>query len=752
MLEAIDVDLIDPSNTVVGSLHVQCRYRQLTLHGQPLLLRRGPQRHADALLLEEAEYLYEVRLPFDTSVSVEPAELLDADDATGLRGRFRPRQFVGVLPVSFRTDEGQVLRCRLEVRSRKLDYDSDYRSMLASIARESTELLMHRFGPSVLKAFAPSLPLDPKTVYQRFAFLHSLLTSSEFEAAHAAIRSRPHTNFDPELEERPLSRGARSTSAGLRQIGRLEAGRRAGVAAPAHLTITHRRFESTTDTEPNRFVRMAFEHWRAVAVRVTDALAGVDGAPAERGRREAEEVLVRLDEMLAASPLREAGRLTHFPVANQVLQKREGYREVLSAFFQSELAAQLDWEGSEDVFEAGRRDVATLYEYWCFLQLRRILERLCGGGFDPAPLFEITDSGLSLVLKRKQECVLQGSLSRQGRRVDVQLWFNRHFAKRDESWSRAMRPDCSVRIAVDRHFSSQSSDFWLHFDAKYRVEHLTQIFADDVDNLDEADAPSDSPASTAPTLAKRSDLLKMHAYRDAIRRSAGSYVLFPGDVASGEELTMYGELLPGLGAFPMRVGPNGEADASTASNLFSFLGRVVDHAANQATQHERSRYWASKVFGYDPMTVEAVPFLREPPADTLVLLGFVRGPEHLRWIEERRLYNLRADSRTGSVRADSRALAASFVLLYGDAIDLQLWSVGDAPRVLDHATMSLLGYPDPRSSAYFCLPLDQLLSSNAHLLARNISAVLAEGPARAHGEPIAVNWGTLVNRRPADEE
>src|SRR5829696_8253469 len=29
--------------------------------------------------------------------------------------------------------------------------------------------------------------------------------------------------------------------------------------------------------------------------------------------------------------------------------------------------------------------------------------------------------------------------------------------------------------------------------------------------------------------SKREDLLKMHAYRDAIRRSAGAYVLYPGD-------------------------------------------------------------------------------------------------------------------------------------------------------------------------------------------------------------------------------
>ena len=48
----------------------------------------------------------------------------------------------------------------------------------------------------------------------------------------------------------------------------------------------------------------------------------------------------------------------------------------------------------------------------------------------------------------------------------------------------------------------------------------------------------------------------MHAYRDAIRRSAGAYVIYPGD----EERTPFmehHEVLPGLGAFPLRPGATG---------------------------------------------------------------------------------------------------------------------------------------------------------------------------------------------------
>jgi predicted component of viral defense system (DUF524 family) len=34
---------------------------------------------------------------------------------------------------------------------------------------------------------------------------------------------------------------------------------------------------------------------------------------------------------------------------------------------------------------------------------------------------------------------------------------------------------------------------------------------------------------------KNADLLKMHAYKDAIRRTGGAYVLYPGDKSINQE-------------------------------------------------------------------------------------------------------------------------------------------------------------------------------------------------------------------------
>ena len=85
-----------------------------------------------------------------------------------------------------------------------------------------------------------------------------------------------------------------------------------------------------------------------------------------------------------------------------------------------------------------------------------------------------------------------------------------------------MRPDCSLRISSPDDVEDDS--VWVHFDAKYKIEQADQIFVDV-----RGDPSAEEPAEQDQTArAKRDDLLKMHAYRDAIRRSSGSYVLYPG--------------------------------------------------------------------------------------------------------------------------------------------------------------------------------------------------------------------------------
>lgn len=90
-----------------------------------------------------------------------------------------------------------------------------------------------------------------------------------------------------------------------------------------------------------------------------------------------------------------------------------------------------------------------------------------------------------------------------------------------------MQPDYTISIwpadFTKEEAEEKEAMVHIHFDAKYRVDFGKAIFGDDSDEEvihDHAESQREPP-----TAAKYADLLKMHAYRDAIRRTGGAYVL-----------------------------------------------------------------------------------------------------------------------------------------------------------------------------------------------------------------------------------
>jgi hypothetical protein len=500
--------------------------------------------------------------------------------------------------------------------------------------------------------------------------------------------------------------------------------------------------ETTLDTEPNRFVKHVLETWRSVAQQLHLGLVREEGiprpGPVRRGLQAADEVIEILDEILGRPMFRQVGTLDRMPSSSQVLLKRDGYRQLLHMFVLVESGLELPWAtNAEDIYSPTLRNVATLYEVWSYLTLVDVVGQVCGQR-QTARAFTPSANGLSLLLKTGVGSAIVWRTVWRDRPLEVRLMFNRQFAAGNGSWTAPMRPDCSLLIrplTSTPGLAAEPLEVWVHFDAKYRVSGASPI-----DLL--ASAEDDEEVLSRGT-ARRDDLLKMHAYRDAIHRTAGAYVLYPGDVILDRR--QFTETLPGLGAFPLRPGSD---EAHGLQAISNFLTGVLDHVADQATQHERERFWRARIYASPTREhpgLSPVPFLDRPPADTDVLVGYVRGPRHRAWVERMRSYNVRADDRTGSLRLGSRELSARLVLLYeqmGDTRRIVMLARSSDWRAVDQHELISTGYPEPHGRLYLVTTLDPIPHSPSWLADIDISALLPAGLAR--GAPFAATWLDLM--------
>lgn len=691
-------------------------------------------------LLEEAEYEYSLTGLAGELLVLEPTELFDPSGADGRNGRLRPKRWTGTIEVVIVT--GGMVRARgeFEVRSRKLNYETEYKWMLNGITAYSAELAQLAFAPALLSSLRPTSG-TAATAYQRFAFIQSFVQGEAFSQATQAVLRRPHHEYRELRYDVDVGRGVRLDRSAARDL--VKPGRRtrlpSGYLVAGHDSLPERLSKTehveTFDTVPNRLVKHAMAEWRMTAESVISAFDNSDGPLARRARREAAIVAERLDDVLRSKVLQNVGRLTALPAGNTALQGRSGYRELFRAYLQSDAASKIDWPGGVDLFRAGQVDVAALYEYWVFLELARIIGTVPGIEISHRRLLSLSRDRLALRLHRGSASVVTASGVFRGHRVRLDLWFNKSFPSGASptavgSWSVNMRPDCSLRIR--RLDTTDPVERWVHFDAKYRLDSYSAVLGDGASN-------GEAPLHAGPL---NDDLLKMHAYRDAIRRSSGAFVLYPGSDENPKVLNEFHELLPGLGAFVLRPDADGTAENAGAIALRDFVLDVIEHIAAAGTDEERSRFWVQRTYaerrGRRLSSQAPTPL---PAADTKVLLGFVRSPEHRAWIEATSMYNLRADDRTGGVGLRSPELGADLLLLYAMFDDVvTVKTTTGAFRLMTRHEMNASGYPSPRGDLYCCLETQALNRSVRTQSAEFMRQLARQRNPSTPGTPVVVTW------------
>ena len=313
-------------------------------------------------------------------------------------------------------------------------------------------------------------------------------------------------------------------------------GRGTGPCLPTE--VVEPAVESTLDTPENRFLK----YFLSLATELVDRCLGLLD---KRGclsalREDAITLAEDLRTMAADGFLKSVGELKQLPAASQVLQKRLGYREILSHYQALVLMSRYPFQAEDFSRIVEVKSASTLYEYWSFFEVAEILRQLVGR---PTIAWKARGDGLRLGL--------EGALNIQFGR-SLELSYNRTFSRSQtvsSSYSLPLRPDISLRIGDRLHL----------FDAKFRIEKWEMPDAKDVDAEEEAEERPLSPR----VFYKTADIHKMHAYRDAIAERGASpqtvWILYPGtefafyDKYSGfkRDWAALGEKPQGVGAIPL---------------------------------------------------------------------------------------------------------------------------------------------------------------------------------------------------------
>jgi len=643
--------------------------------------------------------LESLNISLQPSRAIAPSQMSVGQEERGL---IEPGDYCGRLPIVVMRrgapDEQPLAQGALEVRSFKLNYREHYRGMLSYIGERSAGLLLDCRSATRLRL--DSLWQEEASILeQQLEFLRHILESSLFQGAVNEIVRNPHRRLEEVQAERSITRFLKADKCVARQFGK--ASRRVAVpdshpirfrAASLPEKIMMQSRVDYLDTAENRFIKMVLTEFRDflsdvaahLAARLTPAHTGEDG----RLFRESNRLRGLLDAQLSRSFFSDITQPTFLPIGSPVLQRKTGYRDILRFWIQFHASAQLSWDGGMDVYHAGARNLATLYEYWLFFQLEKLFREkfVCDTALS-ALLVDQEAIPPKLTLRRNIELrtPISGVWSEKaGRRLRAEFHFNRKFKSvksrtQSGSWTRGMRPDYTISIwpaEYDRENAErQELLVHIHFDAKYRVEHIRDVFGHDEEAID-SDMEKQEEAYL--TSAKDADLLKMHAYRDAIRRSVGAYVIYPGNTGrENSDVLFQGfhEVLPGLGAFSVRPDAMGHPEGLAA--ISRFLDDVIVHLADRSTARERVSYHLAESYSEEQIPCgHGMSLLWEkdtcdptfralPPAEEMVLVAWYNNDAQLTLTaRERGFYWVRLGRRHGALHVHPNLSKVRSIILH----------------------------------------------------------------------------------------
>ncbi len=484
-----------------------------------------------------------------------------------IAGTLNFRSYVGKSFLDVRKDGINSIKMPIEVRSKKIDYFNQYSSMIADLSQQSLSLIFEVNSPLYQEFEIDSRRKE--TYYEDFMFLEYLFRDDNLPSIFEYLSKNLHSQLKNHIETVPISFASKVNQNTLKNImtkpGNLsksgadfEIVRKLKGHIPYELDqIKH---EDVIDIPENRFLKYFLE-------LIRDLIEKLLGNSKEGYIKD--NLLyfrVEIGYYLSSKFFNHISSMDYVPFNSQILQKKEGYREIFHYFLMLEFSFRLSWDELNNQFKGFEKKLSELYEYWCYFKLLKVLNDLSVNKINFEDVFEINKDNWSVGIKKGVKSVKHFQLMLHGHEIKIDLFYNLKFSDKSQyrSYSLAFRPDYTLLVTIDKH------NYYIHFDAKYRSEleisdFYSKINETDLDEeIDKRDALEEKDY-----IFKDGDIYKMHTYKDSILKTEGSYVLYPGSIT--KRFKESDLIIPSVGAFSLTPGN----DDVEEDNLEVFIKEVL---------------------------------------------------------------------------------------------------------------------------------------------------------------------------------
>ncbi|MBL0385917.1 restriction endonuclease-like protein [Tumebacillus sp. ITR2] len=443
-----------------------------------------------------------------------------------LTGILNFKNEVGYTDFEIREQGRPLLQVRLEVFPSKMDYKTDYENILHDV-NEQVYNLAFDFLRRTYTMTGTMQPSQPQTFTEFFSILRGIF--DHLVRSVERIQNAPHHRLQQERREvvaDKVKRAGRDNHRYLQKRPHLLA------HDPVHgiLPIGGTRYQPTKlletkrqinyDTAENRFVRFALCRIQAKLKDMRKRFTGNQNR--RRTRSDAvtsdwlsmiDRMQSHLDRLLRLDFLQGVGEMKQMSLT-LVLQMAPGYRDVYRDYLL--LHKGLSLQG--DLFRLSLKDVAQLYEYWCFLKLHSLFKKHFT--LLSQDIVRIKHGSLFVMLDNTSKAKSKFLDPKTGE--EFTLFYNRAY---HDGPTLGQKPDNVLMIHKQSSRREKTKQTYQYvFDAKYRINPAFE--GTEYKNVYRTPGP------------EVDDINTMHRYRDAIvhdthqdgtyeRQMFGAYVLFP---------------------------------------------------------------------------------------------------------------------------------------------------------------------------------------------------------------------------------